>query len=145
MKRQRQLHATERQIRPAAQIAADGVFDAMILRQPGRNLIVRDHRCARAIRDLRRIRDMIEMTMRNENEIRLGILRFNRRRRRIIQKRIDQHRVLRRLDLPARMAQPGEFGGHVTRGVKGHESGTRFVFIDIRGLGKHSGRCPVFT
>ena len=96
MKRERQLHAAKGQIRAAAEIAADGVFHAMILSQPGRDLIVRDDRCAGAIGDLRGVGDVVEMAVRDQDEIRSHVLRLDRRRRRIIQKRIDQQRVLRR-------------------------------------------------
>ena len=112
MKSQRELHAAEGQVCAAADVSSDSVLYAVVFGEPGRDFIVRDNRRAGPIRDLRRVRDVIEMSMRDENEISRGLVRLQRRCWRVVEKWIDEQRVLAGFQLPARVPEPGEFDGH---------------------------------
>ncbi len=108
----RHLHSPERQIRRAAVVHADRIFHAL-LGQPQRNLVIANRRRPGALGDFYRVGNMIAVPVRDENEIGLGGVGFDRRRRRVVQKRIDQQRVFPGRDRPAGMSQPGEFGHRV--------------------------------
>ena len=50
------------------------------------------------------------MPVRDEDELRMDVLRFHCGGGRMIEKRIDQDRVRTRHDLPGGMSEPGDFG-----------------------------------
>ena len=60
-----------------------------------------EHRGAGPLGNRDRVAQVIAVAVRQQNEIRLHLVRLHRRRRRVVQKRIEQNRLAGRLDRPA--------------------------------------------
>ena len=63
--------------------------------------------------DLGRVGHVVEMAVRNEDVVGRDAGRLDRRGGRVVEKRIDQDRLLAGIDQPGRMSQPGQLGHRI--------------------------------
>ena len=80
--------------------------------EPLSHFEIGEHRRASALGDGRGVGDVVEVGVREEDEVGLDRGGLHRRFVVLIEKRIDQQAVGARADRKARVAQPGDFNGH---------------------------------
>ncbi len=113
MVRDRRFHVAKWQVDRTPGVHADELsFWNALLGEPLADFEIRNHLGAGALGDTYRVAQMIEVTMRKQDEIGFDILGFNRCGRGVVQKRIDEDRGVRVFDAPGIVTEPSYFGCH---------------------------------